>query len=183
MEQDQLEKIKHLVSLFEGRDKLYQKSTEKIFETVGPTALEALVTLFNVPFENVSWLETQLVDNIMLLVASIIYGDDQKVPPVIQALSPMPEDGRASVRLFRVGLPLELIFRPKEEIVGYLMETAGVAAHRAKTRQAGQQSVPEQQDNNVPINRPQPEFDTSHLTHEQIQQLLIFGNETKGVKH
>lgn len=185
MEQDQLEKIKHLVSLFEERDRLYTQSTEKIFSTVGPTALEALVALFNVPYENVSWLETQLIDNIMLIVASITYGDGQKVPPVIQALSPVPEDGQASIRLFRVGLPLELIFQPKQEITDYLMETAGVAAHRARARQ-GPQLTPEQQQqeaNKMTIHGPQPEFDTSHLSHEQIQQLLIFGQDTKGVKH
>jgi hypothetical protein len=184
MDQDQSQKIKHLVSLFEMRDRLYQESTEKIFEAIGPTALEALVSLFNVSYENVSWLEVQLIDNIMLIVASITYNDGQTVPAIIQTLSPIPESGQATVRLFRVGLPLELLFQPKQQIVDYLTKTAEKTIDRSKVR-AQQLQIQHRHmtDTNVPISGPQPEFDTSKLTHEQRQQLMILGAEIKGIKH
>ena len=179
MKKDQLEKIKQLVALFETRDQLYQQSTEKIFESIGETTLEALVTLFGVPYENVSWLETQLVDNVMVLVASITYGNDQRVPPVIQALSPASEDGHPSIRLFRVGLPLDVVFLPKEEIVDYLVKTAETVVNKMKARQAPKS------DDSVPVKvvSPQPEFDTSGLSREQVLQVLLFGEETQGTKH
>jgi hypothetical protein len=181
VDSNQIKQIKRLVELFEERDRLYQQSTEKILEAVGPTALEALFTLFDVRYESVTWLEAQLVDNIMLIVASIAYEDDSKVPDIIRALSPVPEEGRPTIRLFRVGLPIELIFKTKEEIVEYLTQAAEPAAKRSRQRKEAAQA----EDESVPVNvvTPQPEFDTSGLTHEQIQQLLIFGSETKGIKH
>lgn len=198
---DQIEKIKHLISLFEARDKLYQQTTEEILELVGPTALDALFTLFDAPMEQVRWLETHLVENIMLLVASITYDDDQEVPPVIQALSPNPEEGGPSIRLFRVGIPLTMLFQPKEDIVDYLTETAGKAArlrghstpvgnlppegtlsHAAELKAHIQESQ-QDEDTSVPVHGPQPDFDTSDLTYDQIQQLLMFESLTKGIKH
>jgi hypothetical protein len=180
MTSDQLEKVKHLVGLFEKREHLYQMTTEKILEAVGPTALEALTTLFDVSYENIAWIETQLIDDTMLLIASINYEDDQAVPPIIQALSPSPEAGRASIRLFRVGLPLEVLFRTKQEIVDYLTSTATTAAQSAKEKSQG--AV---ENNTIPVNvaKPEPEFDTSGLSHEQIQQLIMFGHRTRGTVH
>jgi hypothetical protein len=179
MKKDQLEKIKQLVALFEARDQLYQQSTEKIFESIGETTLEALVTLFGVPYENVSWLETQLIDTVIVIVASISYGEDQLVPPVIQALSPAAEHGHPSIRLFRIGLPLDVVFLPKEEIVDYLVKTAEAVTNKMKARQApkGEGNVP------VKVVSPQPEFDTSGLSREQVLQVLLFGEETRGTKH
>lgn len=190
MKRDQLAKIKRLVELFEKREQVQQQSTEAILEAIGPTTLEALFELFDVPYESVSWLDAQLVDTVIVLVASIVYGEDQKVPPIIQALSPAPNDGRPSIRLFRVGIPLELVFQSKDEIVEYLLETVGMATKRSKKRKKkgspGEiegQDMDTGEDNVVLINGPQPEFDTSELSHEQIQQLLIFGGDANGSKH
>ena len=173
--------ILRLIELFEERDKLYQSSTEQICDLIGPTTLEALIDVFNVPPENVTWLEVQLVEDILLLVASIAYDEGQRVPDLILALSPLPDDGQPSIRLFRVGLPVDLIFQPKTEILEYLKKASQL---RMNPHEGSVPIVHDEESVEIPVHHePQEEFDTSGLTHEQIQQMLVFGKESKGTKH
>lgn len=174
--------IERLIELFEKRERLYQQTTGQICELLGPTALEALIEVFDAPYENVTWLEVQLVEDVLLIVASIAYDEGQKVPPAIQELSPLPED-EASIRLFRIGLPVELIFQPKVEILEYLSKAAQL---RVESPTEKQSPITPKDDESfqVPVHSSQqPEFDTSELSHEQIQQLLLAGINVKGTIH
>ena len=183
MDEKTLEKIKLLINLFEDRERLHQLSTEKILDYLGPTVLEGLYTLFNAPYENVTWLETQLVEDIVLIVASIEYDHDEDVPDIIQALSPMPVTGQPSIRLFRVGVPLDMVFTTKEEIAEYLTGTAQSAAKKLRTQM---EDIEEEGSVPVEIEKQKPqqtEFDTSELTHDQKQQLLMYNEDKKGTKH
>lgn len=173
---DQLAKLKHLVTLFAKRDQLYQRATEDIVQVVGPTTLKALVTMFNVPFENVTWIELQVVEELLVIVASIVYEEDQQPPAVIQALSPMPDTMEPSIRLFRVAVPLEVVFQPAEEILQYFKKTAEEAAAKAQA-----QSETVVSDDAVPVTTQQ--FNLKELTPEQIKQLILFSGNQTGTKH
>lgn len=187
MEDKELEQFERLAELFGERDQSYREHTQKIFEAIGPTIIEALYDLFETPYENVAWLEVQAAEGILLIVASIVYDDETKIPDIIQRLTPKPPEGAIMAgRLFRVGIPLDLVFAPKEVILEYLKDTAkGVQQPRTRRNVEQQEKVKEnKEDNSVPINKlAVKDFDSSQLTKEQIQQIIVFQDATRGTKH
>jgi hypothetical protein len=164
-----------LVEMFEDRDEFYKQTTARILDYIGPTALEALINLFDVPVENVTWIEVQLIENIVLIIVSIDYEKDQPVPSAILELSPnIPTSiGNTVTRLLRIGLPIDQIFDSSETIYEYLIATVKEITNQR-----------EAQPNTTRQSKPVEEFDMTELSHEQRFQLLLVGDsEIKGVKH
>lgn len=180
MDEATLAKVKELTGLFDEREGGYKNATKKIFDFVAPTVLAAMYDLFDAPYENVTWLEVQATENILMVVASVVYREQQKVPEIIEQLSPRTTEGSVTTaRLFRVGVPVDIAFTTKEGVAEYLTRMAQASINKRKPSLV----VKPLEDANVPVVNRDVEFDTSGLSKEQMQQLLLFQSMAKGVKH
>lgn len=199
---DNEEKLKavDILSLFEERARWVQAYTDSLFEAIRPTALEALTVVFNTPFESISWLDITLVENVVVISAIVSYDDDAAIPEIIEKVStdvqglPQGEKAIRLYRLVRVGIPVELILEPKENIIGFFQR--GVVKHSPLDIVDEQPSpVPQDApvvqengdlkptDDTLIVTPTEEQFDMKSLSEEQLQQLLFFQQMTRGTKH
>jgi len=170
MTPEMLKQLEQLATLFKARDQAYEDGTEAIFIMLGPTVVECLYDMFNVSYEAVKWMDIQVADNILLMVASVTYDKDNKIPSSIEQLSPEPPPGtELTGRVFRIGIPLDMVFESRETISEFL-------------KSAVKKKIPPSR-KVVPVEPPSVEFDSTALTKEQVQQIVIFQEQTKGIKH
>jgi len=187
---EELEKeIIQLLQLFEQREQLFTVGTGKIIEKLGPTVLAALYEFFNVSYDAISWLLIDVNDGTLMIGAVVSYKNTDLVPEAINRLSPMtgevPEEGNLTEvqRLMRIGIPLAMVFQPKEEIVRFL------------NSRVAQQATPEAPTPTVFVNKAtgevleakqkpeESDFDNSKLSREQLASLLQSQHLIKGTKH
>lgn len=180
MVDDTADKFKQLASLFKHRDQVYEKATSAILDMLGPTVLEALYSMFNAKYEDVQWIEVQVHDGVLLIVASVFYPKDTPPPKNIELLSPATPEGSDLVgRVFRIGIPMNIVFTSKEEVSQYLVEATKKATTKAEQLQRTERIQRElQMGHDI-----EEEFDKTTLTKEQVQQIVMFQNATKGTKH
>ena len=167
----EVEQGNRLVKLLEERDAAYARHTDVIIDVIGPTVLSALIELFEVPIESISWLEIQVSENILVVTSSVTYNPNENIPRIVSGIQAEAQEDETSTshaeRLVRVGIPVELIFSPKERIIAFLtniLET-GIAQRVGGGAE------------------PSTEFDPSQLTRDQISQFLYMQHQNKGTKH
>lgn len=183
---DNKQQLLKLARLINAREEQYQNSTDDILELVAPTVVAAVYELFQCSYDDVSWYDVDVVHDILMLVAIVSYKDGKKLPEAIQSTSyaTLREDDESSIseHIFRIGVPLSLVFAPSNEIVEYLLN----AEHYAQPESMYVEGPSETQED-VAIKSggdlPLSEFDATKLTPEQIQQLMISQSVYKGSKH
>ncbi|TFH10490.1 MAG: hypothetical protein E4H14_02395 [Candidatus Thorarchaeota archaeon] len=173
---DLLDKLDSFISLFEERDSLYKKSTETIILAVENTALAALYELFDVPKDDVAWMEVQLFEDLLLLICSITYDGKTEASSIIQQLAPVPAEitHQPHARIIRIGVPLQLIFSSKKKIIKYMNEQ--VAKQFPKDDgaiPADENSTTEKAIESESSTIAQDGFNSAELSREQVEQLLL----------
>lgn len=175
--------IPELMELFSQREQMYTGGTQQIFERLGPTVLAALYDFFNVSYERVEWMDIQVMGGIVVIIATIMYKSNEPSAPIIEHLAPRtPEDVESVERIVKIGIPLVLIPRPKEEIMEFLR--AHVRQPEAKKEEPIGTKT---EDNSVPVTTASSAkiggFNTADLSKEQIRQLLWHQHDSKEIKH
>lgn len=185
MDNKQLLKLAQLIDL---REKQYQDATDFILDLITPTILAAVYDLFECSHDDISWYEVDVVHDMLMLVAIVSYKEDKKLPKVVQATAYTTEDDSnesISEHVFRIGIPLELVFSPPREIIEYLLNADH---YNQLVYDAGQKGVDvtsnAEENTKVELSKSAiSEFDSSKLTPEQLQQLIAFQTIHKGSKH
>jgi len=169
-----------LKQLFYDRDDAYTTATQTIVDMIGPTVLEAMYELFQVPVEQVKWLDFQSTDNLLIVVCAIQYNPSKGTPQFIQNVqSNRTEHNGLVSQTFRLGVPFEVVLSTSENVLNFL--TALVASHKngGPTLIQEMMSDVEEQDKKPQHDEPSP----VKLTPLQTQQLLMFQHQTKGKVH
>lgn len=169
--------------LFSERDDAYIASTQLIVDVIGPTVLEALYEVFNVPVDDVKWLDFSQTDNLLIVVCSIAFNPQEGIPEFIEdtiETNSIPNVNEVIEQNVRVGIPYELVMKDPEEIVDFI--DALVDSHM----NGGPSLI--QTTNNLDG----ADFITSStiledrdasLTDAQRQSLLLFTHTTQGKLH
>jgi len=122
MEQNS-DSLKDLQSLFRLREQAYSRITKEVLERIGPTVLSALYEFFEVPYESISWIDLQMVEDVLLIVAVVSYKGSDAIPELVKKLAPMAdnmpptEEITEIQRMMRIGIPADCIFKTKDEVL------------------------------------------------------------------
>ena len=157
-----------LLELMAERDEMYDEYTEAIADMIGPTVLNALAELFEADLSKIEWsgISHSLREASLRITCTIWYDHADDIPQFVQDLTvEMHGEENENVRILHVGIPIDMVFRPQSELVMFFTKVITGETPSANLIV----------DNN--------EFDSSTLTAEQIQQLLVFQHDTLGSKH
>ena len=165
---ENLTQIEHLLTLFEKREQILKYSTYEIFDLLKPTVLDALCELFELPFKEVQWGDVEYAEGIVVIVCTIWY-NPETASPFLQEVFKQNNIPIQHPKYIRIGFPISHAFKPKEEIIDFLLHTPPFSKDSV--------DIPNRIKNN------QVKFDTSNLTDEQLLQLHMYNNQGKGVKH
>jgi hypothetical protein len=171
----EMEQLSELMRLIEKREEIIDDLTAEIMDRIEPYVLDVLYELFNLPEEDVKWLDIQNVDNILMLTCSVAF-DPRKIPPYIAKLFiPDPEDLYENIvhKMIRIGVPMALIFGPRYKVVEFFNDVANVAEEQNKIFVEKQEKMMD----NV------KSFRASGLTDEQKRALKMFSGYGKGATH
>lgn len=179
------EQITDIKELFDTREAVYLEITQDIADVISPTVLEALYTLFDVPSDDVRWLDFRSTDNLLIVTCSITYNPSVTIPQFILDTTDKVEYSSDRIeQTVRVGIPYELVMEPPEDIIAFI--TALIESHKN-----GGPSLIEHMSTDTVIdnggnrtsNHNDDVFDPSTLSPTQRQQLLFFQHETKDKIH
>jgi hypothetical protein len=176
--------------LFADRDTAYVDATQEIVNRIGGTLLEALYELFDVPQEDVRWLDFQSTENLLIVICSISYNPSVLIPEFIALTRNNIQQVNGVIeQTVRVGIPYELVLAEPVEIVEFMESLI-------EQHQQGGPSLIEHVDHELSeveniqvhhVSSPKPvdpdEFNPAELSTEQRRQLLIFQHHTKGKVH
>lgn len=173
--------------LFDERDAAYIASTQLIVDVIGPTVLEALYEVFNVPVDDVRWMDFHTTPNLLIVICSISFNPRRGVPEFVEdtVTDPIPDVDQVIEQTVRIGIPYEIVMTSPDRIVQFLdglVEShmnggPTLIEHNASTVFDVSEYEPEIEEDKT------PPIQTVELTEEQRLQLLMFQHATKGKLH
>lgn len=173
----ELQELSDLLLLVDAREKCMNELTTNILDKLEDNVLAVLHQLLGIPTEDVSWVDVQVLDNVLLLTCTISY-DPLMITPFIQKLFIYdPEDDMDNVvhKMIRIGVPTAYIFGSIDTLFEFFNSLADSAL-------TDNQLIVDNRDNRV--DNSNSTFNISQLTDEQVQQLRLFNAcNTKGDKH
>lgn len=166
MAKDTSRAVQYFVDLVQHREAQYLEQTEEILAAIAPTVLTALYKMFSVPVDAINWYQVEIVDDILMLVATVSYEAGKEPSETIRQLfSQATTDGKVTEHLFRVGIPLNMIFDDPNAIIECIVDATTA------------RETPREEQSTLPT-----EF-TAKLTDEQLTQAILFETMNKGIKH
>ena len=161
---ERIKAIKLFLGMFEYRDKMYSKLTEKIFTTIDANVLAAFNDLFQLPTDNLTWMDTQ-VDmeddhNALLLTFSITYNREQ-ANAFIRSNFGFDDTEETNVRVIKFGIPLYFVFAPKDEVIKFIVDATDSDITELDISDSSLDDA----------------FDTSKLQPHQLEQLKLFNKK------
>lgn len=169
--------INELRSLFTEREDLYAECTRRMVELAEPTLLAAMVELFATPRNNITVIELALVEDSLCVVVALNYNEGAPVPELVQAVSPIAQEMPNVYRLLRVGMPLDVVFEPKEDIVSFLRSKRSISDEMAPREEVKADDTVQTSPDKFPA------FDPAGLTDEQLRALRLSLYATNTTKH
>lgn len=190
---DKLRQIEGLLAMFDARDAMWAKHNRQIAGVITATVLDALQELFELPDESIEWVDLQIMENILLVVCNVTYDPATTQSPFLQRVDEVQQPDRPIQvqRYLRVGVPLAIVFSPKEDIKEFLMripvETAGDDAGTAEVYEPDLDPSEVESDETLVYIPPKSStkvmgFDTSTLSEEQIKNLMLYNHTVESTK-
>ncbi len=177
------DETKFVQRLFEERDAAYIASTQLIVDVIGPTVLEALYEVFNVPTDHVRWLDFQTTPNLLIVICSISFNPTEGIPEFVEdTTNDVPMVNQVIDQTVRIGIPYEIVMADPEKIVEFLYalvdshNNGGPTLIEHNVRTAFDVSEYDEEDS-------EPTSEERILTEEQRMQALMFANMSKGKVH
>lgn len=119
--------------------------------------------MLELPSDRVECVDIDVIDDV-LMVAVVVTYDPQKDTSPFLGIPPVPAEGAVMVqKKVRIGLPMELVFSSTDEIKQFLRQPSDYKAEAQPASVATQ-------------------FDSSALSKEQVEQLLLFQHLNKGTQ-
>lgn len=176
------DETKFVQRLFEERDAAYIASTQLIVDVIGPTVLEALYEVFNVPTDHVRWLDFQTTPNLLIVICSISFNPSEGIPEFIaDTTDDVPMVNQVIDQTVRIGIPYEIVMADPEKIVEFL--DALVDSHNNGGPTLIEHNVRTAFDVSEYEDDEEPSTTEKLLTEDQRLQALMFERMTKGKVH
>jgi hypothetical protein len=178
------ELTQRLLHAQELRNKIWAKHAEGMFDLI-PNVTHALEAMLELPPENIKWVEIEVLDEILLMGIAVKFPADD-IPMFVQIFAPdsvkdIDEDVETINQLIRVGLPLRLLGGEVGDIIQFFHDIANSSGSADDDDDDDAEEI-----EGVASIAPEtisPIFDSSELTLEQTQKLLLFQHHTSEVKH
>lgn len=173
----ELKQLSELLVIMDAREEIINKLTNKILYKLEPNVLAVLNKLLGIPVDDISWIDVQVIDNVLLLTCTVVY-DPFLVTPFIEKLFIAdPEDFLENTvhKMIRIGVPTPYIFGPTQVLFDFFNDLADNA--NLGNNKVIVDNIQESSDNTPSA------FHISDLSQEQRQQLLLFGKCTNGERH
>lgn len=177
--------VKHLLGLFEHRDKMVEACTRKITRFLDPL-LSTIRRMLNADEDSFVTKNTYVSDDVLAVTFVLTYDPNEEMTPFLKLLHvSSPEMAvREITRTLTLGVPLDIAFSEPDTLERWLMKTARDAfdpdATAVPEKTEAEQAAPPPDVQESP--KDPTAFDPSLLTAEQASQLLFFQQITKGVK-
>lgn len=172
---DLIKKLEMLLTMFDTRDNTFSKNTRQIASVIQPTVLEALYDLFELERDQIEWLDLQVLETMLLVVCNVTYDPATNTSQFLSKVdeAQRPETPIQVQRLLRVGVPLVLVFSPKDEIKDFLLNVP------VETTDVVDEDVPvglyERMANELSSKSQQVMgFDTDGLSDDQVAKLKLY---------
>lgn len=183
--EEKLRQIESLLSMFDARDQMWAKHNRQIAKVITPTVLDSLVELFDLPTEDVEWVDLQLMENILLVICTVTYDPHTTQSTFLQRIDAVkqPDTPIQVQRFLRVGVPLAIVFAEKPEIKEFLsripVETTEdddeFEIHPAEDIEDTPQKL------EIVASKVMG-FDTNNLSEDQIKNLMLYHHTVDGTK-
>lgn len=120
---EKLKQLESLLAMFDARDQMWAKHNRQIGNVIAPTVLEALYELLELDHDSVEWVDLQIMENIMLIICNVTYDPATTQSTFLQRVdeAQRPETPIQVQRFLRIGVPLAIVFSPKDEIKEFLL--------------------------------------------------------------
>lgn len=184
--EEKLRQIESLLSMFDARDQMWAKHNRQIAKVITPTVLDSLVELFDLPMEDIEWVDLQLMENILLVICTVTYDPHTTQSAFLQRIdaAKQPDTPIQVQRFLRVGVPLAIVFAEKPEIKEFLSRIP------VETTEEDSDEFELHPAEDAEERPPTPEivaskvmgFDTSDLTEEQIKNMMLYHHTVDGTK-
>lgn len=179
-----------LQELFAERDQAYADATQEIVDVIGPTLLEALYHIFGVPTDDVTWLDFQSTENLLIAICSVKYNPAVHTPQFIADTTEQPLKVDCIVeQTIRIGVPYEVVMKSSDEIINFINALAASHKNGGPTL-IEHTDIREAEDDEVHAVSHEATstsdvstFSPDGLTAEQKQQMLLMQHQTRGKVH
>lgn len=167
-------KMSNLRELFNQREFAYLTLSQDILDEIGPTVLDAALEMLNIEDEDVSWEDVQLVDDVITLVAFVLYRPgDIAITEAKEKVLITEENMDIYKRIIRIGVPLNIAETgTKEDIITFLKNIQA-------TKNANNSNEPDTKMLEAKMKLTYDGFDTSDLSDDQLSQLQNNPNKDK----
>lgn len=167
--------MKILKDLFTEREELYVDYTNAVLDVLDQTVLEATYEVLSVDPDTVEWQDVQLIDDIILLIATIIYSPGDVVVLKTGEQVTLDENNYESYqRIIRIGISLELASTgTKADIIDFL--------RKSQTMGDSDDNISDDISDDIESSTVGG-FSTENLSEDQIRQLSILQRTNTGGK-
>jgi hypothetical protein len=177
--------VTKLLEIQKRRDLYNKQHIERMFASI-PHVTEALQTMLQLPDDDIQWLEIDVMEDLVMIGIAIRFPPDD-IPVFVQIFAPdsiesseITDDVEAIKQLIRVGLPLDLVEQPVQDIVQFFHDLAPALSNHDDGDDAGLEEYAATADGAAPT---YPVFDSAELTPAQTQKLLMFQSLFDTTKH
>lgn len=186
---EKLKQLETLLNMFDARDSMWAKHNKQIAGVVAPTVLEALYELFDLDNDSIEWVDLQIMDNIMLIVCNVTYDPVTTQSTFLHRIdeAARPDTPIQVQRYLRIGVPLAIVFSPKDEIKEFLMRVPVESTNDNNEDLSDEVFEPDHPELTAAI--PQRStgskvhgFDTSTLDEDQIKRLMLYHHTMETTK-
>lgn len=177
------ELTQRLLHAQESRNNLWAKHIDGMFDLI-PNVTHALEVMLELPPDDIKWMEIEVMEDVLLMGIAVRFPADD-IPMFVQIFAPdsvknIDDDVETINQLIRVGLPLKLLSGEVGDIIQFFYDMANSSGDIDDDNDGAEEIegvISSTADTTSPI------FDSSELTPEQTQKLLLFQHHTSDVKH
>lgn len=128
---DSINQIKKFIELLETRTKITTAITQDMIQLLGPTVIEALHEVMQVADENVTWVDVNVIEHMVVLDAVVSMKIDDLSPFMLSITPPenlqlAEDDSDVLEQVVKIGIPADLCFTTKQKIVDFINDTSTV---------------------------------------------------------
>lgn len=123
MEQEQIERLEHLLILFHQRTKTFDVYTSEIIHAINDPIVRVLCDTLQVDEDSIIWDAVEISSPLITLRFRVTYGDDQTPPEFLEVLSPVSNQDEPHIRQMGLAFPLMYTISTYEEFSEFLQMT------------------------------------------------------------
>lgn len=184
---EKIKQLETLLNMFDARDSMWAKHNKQIAGVIAPTVLEALYDLFELGTDSIEWVDLQIMETILLIVCNVTYDPVSTESSFLRRIdeATRPDTPIQVQRYLRIGVPLAIVFSPKDEIKEFLMRVPVETTDGTDISDEVFEPEHPELTPSVPPHATGSKvqgFDTSTLNEDQIKRLMLYHHTVETTK-